>query len=90
MKPLQKPIDPNRNKRGGKCIRKMKKRYLITVFRKHANRMDFANIVNHDYQEDLEYSRGPIEKAKIRHIRVLQIDEKTKVRISKSLLKQQQ
>lgn len=52
--------------------------------------MDFANIVNHDYQEDLEYSRGPIEKAKIRHIRVLQIDEKTKVRISKSLLKQQQ
>ena len=44
IKPLPKPIDPGRKKRGGKRVRKMKERYAITEFRKHANRMNFADV----------------------------------------------
>lgn len=87
VKPLPKPIDPSRKKRGGKRVRKMKERYAITEFRKHANRMNFADIENDAYQEDLGYSRGTIGKAGTGRIRLPQIDEKTKVRISKTLQK---
>ncbi|KOB71514.1 U4/U6 small nuclear ribonucleoprotein Prp31 [Operophtera brumata] len=58
VKPLPKPIEQSRKKRGGKRVRKMKERYAMTEFRKNANRMNFADI-----------------------------DEKTKVRISKTLQK---
>lgn len=44
IKPLPKPIDPGRKKRGGKRVRKMKERYAITEFRKQANRMNFADV----------------------------------------------
>lgn len=44
VKPLPKPIETNRKKRGGKRVRKMKERYAITEFRKHANRMNFADV----------------------------------------------
>ena len=44
IKPLPKPIDPGRKKRGGKRVRKMKERYAITEFRKHANRLNFADV----------------------------------------------
>lgn len=44
VKPLPKPIDPGRKKRGGKRVRKMKERYAITEFRKHANRLNFADV----------------------------------------------
>ncbi|CAG5090934.1 Similar to prpf31: U4/U6 small nuclear ribonucleoprotein Prp31 (Xenopus tropicalis) [Cotesia congregata] len=57
IKPLPKPIDPGRKKRGGKRVRKMKER------------------------------RGTIGKAGTGRIRLPQIDEKTKVRISKTLQK---
>ncbi|XP_034942090.1 U4/U6 small nuclear ribonucleoprotein Prp31 [Chelonus insularis] len=87
VKPLPKPIDPGRKKRGGKRVRKMKERYAITEFRKHANRMNFADIESDAYQEDLGYSRGTIGKAGTGRIRLPQIDEKTKVRISKTLQK---
>ncbi|XP_046740765.1 U4/U6 small nuclear ribonucleoprotein Prp31 [Diprion similis] len=87
IKPLPKPIDPGRKKRGGKRVRKMKERYAITEFRKHANRMNFADIENDAYQEDLGYSRGTIGKTGTGRIRLPQIDEKTKVRISKTLQK---
>lgn len=49
IKPLPKPIDPGRKKRGGKRVRKMKERYAITEFRKHANRMNFADVSLHFY-----------------------------------------
>ncbi|XP_057322143.1 U4/U6 small nuclear ribonucleoprotein Prp31 [Microplitis mediator] len=87
IKPLPKPIDPGRKKRGGKRVRKMKERYAITEFRKHANRMNFADIESDAYQEDLGYSRGTIGKTGTGRIRLPQIDEKTKVRISKTLQK---
>lgn len=39
------------------------------------------------YQEDLGYSRGTIGKSSTGRVRLPQIDEKTKVRISKTLQK---
>ncbi|KAL7305213.1 hypothetical protein TKK_0002599 [Trichogramma kaykai] len=87
IKPLPKPIDPGRKKRGGKRVRKMKERYAVTEFRKQANRMNFADIETDAYQEDLGYTRGTIGKAGTGRIRLPQIDEKTKVRISKTLQK---
>lgn len=105
VKPLPKPIETSRKKRGGKRVRKMKERYAITEFRKHANRMNFADVsfdhffvicllylsvlqIEDDaYQEDLGYTRGTIGKAGTGRIRLPQVDEKTKVRISKTLQK---
>lgn len=87
IKPLPKPIDPGRKKRGGKRVRKMKERYANTDFRKFANRMNFADIESDAYQEDLGYTRGTIGKGGTGRIRLPQIDEKTKVRISKTLQK---
>lgn len=87
VKPLPKPIDQSKKKRGGKRVRKMKERYALTEFRKHANRMNFAEIEDDAYQEDLGYTRGTIGKAGTGRIRLPQVDEKTKVRISKTLQK---
>ncbi|KAF6207273.1 hypothetical protein GE061_018514 [Apolygus lucorum] len=85
VKPLPKPIDPARKKRGGKRVRKMKERYAMTELRKQQNRLNFAEIEDDAYQEDLGYSRGTIGKTGTGRIRMAQVDEKTKVRISKTL-----
>ncbi|XP_050310243.1 U4/U6 small nuclear ribonucleoprotein Prp31 [Anthonomus grandis grandis] len=90
IKPLPKPIDQSKKKRGGKRVRKMKERYALTEFRKHANRMNFAEIEDDAYQEDLGYTRGTIGKTGTGRIRLPQVDEKTKVRISKTLQKNMQ
>lgn len=87
IKPLPKPVEAPRKKRGGKRVRKMKERYAMTEFRKHANRMNFADIEDDAYQEDLGYTRGTIGKSGAGRIRLPQVDEKTKVRISKTLQK---
>lgn len=44
VKPLPKPIEAPRKKRGGKRVRKMKERYATTEFRKQANRIIFADV----------------------------------------------
>lgn len=44
VKPLPKPIETSKKKRGGKRVRKMKERYAITELRKNANRMNFADV----------------------------------------------
>lgn len=87
LKPLPKPIEQSRKKRGGKRVRKMKERYAMTEFRKNANRLNFADIEDDAYQEDLGYTRGTIGKSSTGRVRLPQIDEKTKVRISKTLQK---
>ncbi|XP_039746615.1 U4/U6 small nuclear ribonucleoprotein Prp31 [Pararge aegeria] len=87
VKPLPKPIEQSRKKRGGKRVRKMKERYAMTEFRKNANRLNFADIEDDAYQEDLGYTRGTIGKSRTGRVRLPQIDEKTKVRISKTLQK---
>lgn len=89
-RPLPKPIEVSKKKRGGKRVRKMKERYAMTEFRKQANRLNFGDIDEDAYQEDLGYSRGTIGKAGTGRIRLPQVDEKTKVRISKTLQKNQQ
>ncbi|XP_046680901.1 U4/U6 small nuclear ribonucleoprotein Prp31 [Homalodisca vitripennis] len=87
VKPLPKPIDPGRKKRGGKRVRKTKERYAMTELRKQNNRLNFADIEDDAYQEDLGYTRGTIGKSGTGRIRLPQVDEKTKVRISKTLQK---
>ncbi|XP_017466653.1 PREDICTED: U4/U6 small nuclear ribonucleoprotein Prp31 [Rhagoletis zephyria] len=87
IKPLSKPIEGSKKKRGGKRVRKMKERYALTEFRKQANRMNFGDIDEDAYQEDLGYTRGTIGKTGTGRIRLPQVDEKTKVRISKTLQK---
>lgn len=44
VKPLPKPIEQSRKKRGGKRVRKMKERYAMTEFRKNANRLNFGDV----------------------------------------------
>lgn len=119
IKPLPKPIEISKKKRGGKRVRKMKERYAMTEFRKQANRLNFGDVslvmfypclhlsksqncilchlfstnssdifyqIDEDaYQDDLGYSRGTIGKSGTGRIRLPQVDEKTKVRISKTL-----
>jgi len=87
IKPLPKPLEGGKKKRGGKRVRKMKERYTVTEYRKAANRMNFAEIEDDAYQDDLGYTRGAIGKKSTGRIRMPQIDEKTKVRISKTLQK---
>ncbi|CAO1390893.1 unnamed protein product [Diamesa serratosioi] len=87
IKPLPKPLEGGKKKRGGRRVRKMKERYAITEFRKQANRMNFGDIEEDAYQDDLGYSRGTIGKTGTGRIRLPQVDEKTKVRISKTLQK---
>ncbi|EEC17683.1 U4/U6 small nuclear ribonucleoprotein Prp31, putative [Ixodes scapularis] len=52
-----------------------------------ANRMTFGEIEEDAYQDDLGFSSGHIGKAGTGRIRAAQVDEKTKVRISKTLQK---
>lgn len=86
-KPLPKPLDGPKKKRGGKRVRKQKERFAVTELRKHANRMNFGEIEDDAYQDDLGYTRGTIGKKSTGSIRMPQLDEKTKVRISKTLQK---
>jgi U4/U6 small nuclear ribonucleoprotein PRP31 len=84
---LPAPIDVPGKKRGGKRVRRMKERMAITEFRKQQNRMNFGDIEDDAYQEDLGFTTGTIGKSGMGRIRAPQIDEKTKVRISKALQK---
>lgn len=87
VKPLPAPIDQAGKKRGGKRVRRLKERLAMTEFRKQANRMNFGDIEDDAYQEDLGFSSGVIGKSGKGRIRAPVIDEKTKVRISKTLQK---
>lgn len=85
IKPLPAPIDIAKKRRGGRRVRKMKERYAVTEMRKQANRMPFADIEEDAYQNDLGYTRGLMGKGGTGRIRAAIVDEKTKVRISKTL-----
>lgn len=82
-KPLPAPIDKSRKKRGGKRVRRIKERTAITEMRKAANRITFGNVEDDAYQEDLGFCSGQLGKTG--KIRGPQVDEKTRVRISKGL-----
>ncbi|KAK7498270.1 hypothetical protein BaRGS_00010530 [Batillaria attramentaria] len=85
VKPLPAPIDQARKKRGGRRARKMKERLGLTELRKQANRMNFGEIEDDAYQEDLGFSLGTMGKAKSGKVRGPPVDSKTKARISKTL-----
>ena len=87
VKPLPAPIDQPQKRRGGKRVRKMKERLVITDLRKQANRLNFGEIEDDAYQNDLAFTTGQMGKSANGRIRAPQIDEKTKVRISKTLQK---
>jgi len=87
IKPLAPPIDQPRKKRGGKRVRRMKERLAMTELRKQQNRMNFGEIEDDAYQDDLGFTTGQIAKSGMGRIRAPQVDEKTKVRISKALQK---
>ena len=68
-------------------MRKQKERYAVTELRKQANRMNFGEIGEDVYQSDLGYNRGNIGKGGVGggSLRMAQVDDKTKVRISQTL-----
>lgn len=85
VKPLPAPIDQARKKRGGRRARKMKERLGLSELRKQANRMNFGEIEEDAYQEDLGFTLGTMGKAKSGKVRGPPVDSKTKARISKTL-----
>ncbi|KAL3876972.1 hypothetical protein ACJMK2_034744 [Sinanodonta woodiana] len=85
IKPLPAPIDPTRKKRGGRRARKMKERLGLTEMRKAANRMNFGEIEEDAYQDDLGFSLGTLGKSRSGRVRGPVVDSKTKARISKTL-----
>ncbi|XP_038064424.1 U4/U6 small nuclear ribonucleoprotein Prp31-like [Patiria miniata] len=89
-KALPAPIDVSRKKRGGRRVRKMKEKLGMTSMRKAANRMTFGEIEDDAYQDDLGFSLGQVGKGGTGRIRGPQVDNKTQVKLSKSLQRQLQ
>lgn len=88
VRALPAPVDGPKKKRGGRRVRQMKERYAVTELRKQANRMTFGELEEDMYQSDLSYTRGNIGKGGMGGgIRMAQVDERTKVRISQTLKK---
>ncbi|CAK8685052.1 unnamed protein product [Clavelina lepadiformis] len=85
VKALPAPADPSRKKRGGRRYRKMKERLGMTEMHKQANRLTFAEIEEDAYQDSIGYSLGQLGKSGTGRIRAAQVDNKTQVRISKTL-----
>lgn len=85
-KALPAPVEGPKKKRGGRRVRKQKERYAMTEMRKQANRMNFGELEEDVYQNDMGYTRGNIGKSSSAGgIRMAQIDERTKVRVSQTL-----
>ncbi|KAK6172657.1 hypothetical protein SNE40_016270 [Patella caerulea] len=85
IKALPAPIEQSKKKRGGRRARRMKERLGLTEMRKATNRMNFAQIEDDAYQEDLGFSLGSLGKSNSGKIRGPPVDAKTKARISKTL-----
>jgi U4/U6 small nuclear ribonucleoprotein PRP31 len=85
-RPLPAPIEKTGKKRGGKRSRRMKERYATTELRKAANRINFGDVGDDAYQDDLGLGRSQLQA--IQKLRGPQINEKTKIRLSKGAQKQ--
>jgi len=92
IRALKAPMDAPKKKRGGRRVRQLKERYAVTELRKQANRMAFGELADDEYQSDLGATRGNIGKGGIGGggLRMAQVDERTKVRISQTLKKNMQ
>jgi U4/U6 small nuclear ribonucleoprotein PRP31 len=92
IKPLPKPDDLPKKRRGGKRVRRLKQKVILTDVRKQANRMTFADIEDDAYQDDLGFSLGQLGKGGVAGpIRgPAAADKKTQISISKRLQRQMQ
>lgn len=84
-RPLPAPIEKSGKKRGGKRVRRIKERYAQTELRKAANRMNFGDVGDDAYQNDLSFGRSQLNA--IQKLRGPQVNEKTKIRLSKGAQK---
>jgi len=91
-KALPTPLEAPRKRRGGRRVRKMKERYAVTELRKQANRMNFGELNEDVVQTDMGFDRGLIGKSGVGSgsLRMAQVDERTKVRVSQTLKKNMQ
>lgn len=90
-KALPTPLEAPKKKRGGRRVRRQKERYAVTELRKQANRMNFGELEDDLDQTNMGFSKGNIGKSGIGGgIRMAQIDERTKVRISQTLKRNMQ
>ena len=88
VKALPAPIVKVQRRRGGKRVRKMKDRMAITEVRKAANRMNFGEIEEDVYQEDLGITLGTLGAGGAGgagRVRQMAADPKTDARLSKTL-----
>lgn len=84
-RPLPVPIEKSGKKRGGKRVRRMKERYAQTELRKAANRINFGDVGDDAYQNDLNIGRSQLNA--IQKLRGPQISDKTRIRLSKGAQK---
>lgn len=79
IKALPVPEDKKSKKRGGKRIRKFKEQFQMTEFQKAQNRMAFG-------KDEEEYGQeGGFSAAKAGQIRSIQVDNKTRAKMSKGM-----
>lgn len=83
-KPLPRPDDAPKKKRGGRRVRKMKEKSAITELRRQANRVQFGKIEEDMFQTDMGFSVGAQTKGSGK-VRAAAVDKKTQVSISKRL-----
>lgn len=84
-RPLPIPIEKSGKKRGGKRVKRMKERYAQTELRKAANRINFGDVGDEAYQDDLSLGRSQLNA--IKKLRGPQVSDKTRIRLSKSAQK---
>eukprot|EP00049_Salpingoeca_infusionum_P019177 m.360585 g.360585 ORF g.360585 m.360585 type:complete len:499 (+) comp19095_c0_seq1:166-1662(+) len=73
-KPLARPDDPIKKRRGGKRFRAQKEKYAQTEAKKAANRMGFGDLQEDVIQEEMggSFSRGSMAKGRLRTLETKQ------------------
>ncbi|VDP22964.1 unnamed protein product [Soboliphyme baturini] len=88
VRALPKPLDQASKKRGGRRVRKMKERLGLTELRRKANRMNFGELEEDVLQDDLGFSLGQMKTGGPGgRLRTPQVDQKSRVRLTKALHK---
>ncbi|XP_028396045.1 U4/U6 small nuclear ribonucleoprotein Prp31-like [Dendronephthya gigantea] len=83
-KPLPRPDEAPKKKRGGRRVRKMKEKSAVTELRRQANRVQFGKIEEDMFQTDIGFSVGTQAKGSGK-VRAAAVDKKTQVSVSKRL-----
>jgi U4/U6 small nuclear ribonucleoprotein PRP31 len=83
-KPLPRPDEAPKKKRGGRRVRRMKEKSAVTELRRQANRVQFGKIEEDLFQTDIGFSMGTQAKGSGK-VRAAAVDKKTQVSVSKRL-----